>query len=116
MLKKDKMSEIVIHQSSDDQTQIEVKFEGDTVWLMQKHMSGLFQTTPQNITLHLKKIYAEDEIEEKPTCKEYLQVQKEGKRQVKRKQLVYNSDAILSVGYRINTKRGTQFRQWGNRN
>ncbi|PVD52128.1 hypothetical protein DC498_11345 [Terrimonas sp.] len=106
------MSEIVIYQSPDDQTQIEVKFEGDTAWLTQKQMAELFQTTPQNITLHLKNIYAEDEIEENSTCKEYLQVQKEGKRQVKRKQLIYNLDAILSVGYRINSKRGTQFRQW----
>ena len=75
-------------------------------------MSELFNTTPQNITLHLKRVYEEGEISEKATCKEYLQVQKEGQRQVKRKQQVYNLDAILSVGYRINSKRGTQFRQW----
>lgn len=91
---------------------LEVRFEGDTVWLTQRQMAELFRTTAQNITLHLKKVYKEQEIEQKSTCKEYLQVQKEGKRSVQRKQLAYNLDAILSVGYRINSKRGTQFRQW----
>lgn len=105
-------NQVEIYKSENGKMQIEVKFSGDTAWLTQKQMAELFQTTPQNITLHLKKIYEEDEIEEKSTCKEHLQVQKEGKRQVKRKQLIYNLDAILSVGYRVNSKRGTQFRQW----
>lgn len=104
--------QVEIYKGENGATQIEVKFNGDTAWLTQKQMAELFQTTPQNITLHLKKIYAEDGIEETSTCKEYLQVQKEGDRQVKRKQLMYNLDAILSVGYRVNSKRGTQFRQW----
>ena len=106
------MKEIEIYKSKDGQTQVEVNFEEETVWLTQKQMAQLFQTTPQNITLHLKKVYKEKEIQEKATCKEYLKVQKEGKRMVECKQLINNFDAILSVGYRVNSKRGTQFRQW----
>lgn len=106
------MKQIEIYRTKDNQTQVEVQFDEETVWLTQKQMADVFQTTPQNITLHLKKIYQEKEIEEKGTCKEYLQVQKEGKREVRRMQLFYNLDAILSVGYRVNSKRGTQFRQW----
>lgn len=106
------MDEIIIYTTPDNDTQIEVKFEDETVWLTQRQMAEVFQTTPQNITLPLKKIYAEIEIDPVSTCKEYLQVQIEEKRRVKRKQIFYNLDAILSVGYRINSKRGTQFRQW----
>ncbi|MFM9946474.1 MAG: RhuM family protein [Saprospiraceae bacterium] len=91
---------------------IEVRIESETVWATQRQMAEIFQTTPQNITLHLKKVYADEEIALESTCKEYLQVQQEGKRMVERKQLFYNLDAILSVGYRVNSKRGTQFRQW----
>jgi prophage maintenance system killer protein len=105
------MNEIEIYTNSEG-IQIEVKFDGDSVWATQKQIAEIFQTTPQNITLHLKKVYEEHEIDSVSTCKEYLQVQKEGKRIVKRNQLFYNIDAILSVGYRVNSKRGTQFRQW----
>lgn len=91
---------------------IEVRIESETVWATQRQMAEIFQTTPQNITLHLKKVYADEEIALESTCKEYLQVQQEGKRMVERKQLFYNLDAILSVGYRVNSKRGTVFRQW----
>ncbi|MEK6616998.1 MAG: virulence protein RhuM/Fic/DOC family protein, partial [Bacteroidota bacterium] len=90
----------------------EVSFEDETVWLTQKQMAELFQTTPQNITIHFKNIFEEGELVELATCKDYLQVQMEGKRKVERKQRFYNLDAILSVGYRVNSKRGTQFRQW----
>lgn len=106
------MNEIQIYSDRNNQAQIEVRFENETVWLTQKQMAELFKTTSQNITLHLKKIYKEAELEEAATCKEYLQVQVEGNRKVKRQQLFYNLDAILSVGYRINSKQGTQFRQW----
>ena len=98
--------------TSTDGVEVAVILDEETVWATQRQMSELFNTTSQNITLHLKRVYEEGEISEKATCKEYLQVQKEGQRQVKRKQQVYNLDAILSVGYRINSKRGTQFRQW----
>lgn len=105
-------NEILIYQTDDKETRIDVKLEHETVWLTQRQMADLFKTTPQNITIHLKKIYREKELQEFSTCKEYLQVQKEGKREVKRKQQFYNLDAIISIGYRINSIRGTQFRQW----
>lgn len=105
------MNDIEIY-STNEGVQVEIKFEQDTVWATQKQIAEIFKTTPQNITLHLKKVYSEGEIDNFSTCKEYLQVQKEGKRLVERNQLFYNLDAILSVGYRINSKRGTQFRQW----
>jgi hypothetical protein len=98
--------QIEIYKSSDG-IEIAVILENETVWATQKQMAEIFNTTPQNITLHLKKIYKEGEIDEHSTCKQYLQVQSEGKRKVKRKQLYYNLDAILSVGYRVNSKRGT---------
>ena len=92
--------------------QVDIRFEDDTLWASQKQIAAIFNTTPQNITLHLKKLYSEQEIDIQATCKEYLQVQNEGQRSVKRKQLFYNLDAIISVGYRVNSKQGTQFRQW----
>jgi len=106
------MSEDIVIYTTNEGVQIKIKFDGDTVWANQKQISELFQTTPQNITLHLKRVYSDKEIDLISTCKEYLQVQKEGNRKVERKQLFYNLDAILSVGYRINSKRGTQFRIW----
>jgi len=103
--------QIAIYKSPEG-IEVAIVFSEDTVWATQRQMAELFNTTPQNITLHLKRIYEEGEIAESATCKEYLQVQKEGKRNVKRRQLIYNLDAILSVGYRISSVRGTQFRQW----
>lgn len=103
--------QIAIYKSPEG-IEVAIVFNEDTVWATQRQMAELFNTTPQNITLHLKRIYEEGEIAESATCKEYLQVQKEGKRNVKRRQLIYNLDAILSVGYRISSIRGTQFRQW----
>ena len=98
--------------SSSAGIEVNIVVENDSVWATQKQMAEIFETTPQNVTLHLKKVYKDGEIDEISTCKEYLQVQTEGKRKVQRLQLLYNLDAILSVGYRINSKRGTQFRQW----
>ncbi|WP_425391627.1 RhuM family protein [Ekhidna sp.] len=92
--------------------EVRVILEDETVWATQREISQLFDTTPQNITQHLKNAYDLGEIEEKATCKKSLQVRKEGNRNVRREQLVYNLDAILSVGYRINTKKGTLFRIW----
>ncbi|MCC6721632.1 MAG: virulence protein RhuM/Fic/DOC family protein [Bacteroidia bacterium] len=106
-----KEKQVEIYKSSEG-IEVAIMLDDETVWATQRQMAEIFKTTPQNITLHLKKIYKEGEIVEKATCKEYLQVQKEGKRQIQRRQLVYNLDAILSVGYRVNSKRGTQFRQW----
>ena len=105
-------SQLILYQSEDGKTHIEVRLQDETVWLTQAGMAELYQTTPQNITLHLKSAYAEGEIEEKTTCKEYLQVQQEGQRQVNRKRKFYNLPAILAVGYRVHSHRGTQFRRW----
>ena len=107
-----KNNQVTIYETEDGKARIEVLFEDENVWLPQKMMAELFETTPQNITLHLKNIYGEKELEEIATCKEFLQVQKEGARDVKRTVKLYSLEAIISVGYRINSARGTQFRTW----
>jgi hypothetical protein len=91
---------------------LQVRLDGQTVWLTQADMAELFQTTPQNITLHIKSIYEEGEQTPEATCKDYLQVRPEGTRQVQRALKHYNLDIILAVGYRVRSQRGTQFRQW----
>jgi hypothetical protein len=105
-------SQLIIYQTETGEIRIDVRFQDETVWLTQKLMAELFQVKPQNITLHLKNIYEEGELDEKATCKDYLQVQKEGQREVNRKQKFYNLDAIISVGYRIKSQVATQFRIW----
>jgi len=105
-------SEIILFQTEDAQTRIEVRLECGTVWLTQAQLAELFQTTPQNITIHLKAIYDELELMEAATCKDYLQVRREGNREVTRKLRHYNLDAILAVGFRVRSPHGTQFRQW----
>ena len=107
------MSEIAIFESANGE--IQVHLEQDTVWLTQRQMSEVFATTPENVLMHLKNIYTDGELEEKATTKHSLVVQLEGKREVKRKLKHYNLDAIISVGYRVNSKRGVQFRQWATR-
>jgi hypothetical protein len=104
--------EILLYQSEDGTTKIDVRLENETVWLTQKSMAELFQTTPQNITLHLRNIYNEHELDEFSTCKDFLQVQQEGTRKVERRQKFYNLDAIISVGYRIKSHVATKFRIW----
>ncbi len=106
------MNEIEIYKTSDNQTEIEVRFDGETVWLNQHQLAELFKTDRTSILKHLQNIYSTQELEEESTCAKIAQVRKEGKREVKREVLHYNLDAILSVGYRVNSKRGTQFRQW----
>ncbi len=108
----EKNTEILMYQTDDGQTQIEVKMEDETVWLTQAHMAELFQTSTQNITMHIKNIYEERELDENSTCKESLQVRQEGNRTVKRQTKTYNLDVIISVGYRVKSHRGTQFRIW----
>lgn len=105
-------NKVEIYQSANNNTEIRVQFDEETVWLTQKQLSELFQTTPQNITIHLKNIFEEGELDEKSTCKDFLQVQFEGKRTVGRKQKMYNLDAIISIGYRVKSSVATQFRQW----
>jgi len=105
-------SQIIIYQTENGQTKIDVKLENETVWLTQKLMAELFQTTPQNITIHLKNIFEEGELQENATCKDFLQVRQEGNRLVERTQKFYNLDAIISVGYRIKSHIATKFRIW----
>jgi len=106
------MNEIEIYKTSDDSTEIRVHFENESVWLSQKQMAVLFGKDTDTIGLHLKNIYSEEELVELPTTEVFSVVQIEGKRSVKRSILHYNLDAIISVGYRVNSKQGTQFRQW----
>jgi len=103
---------LVLFRPNDGGDALRVRLEGETVWLTQAQMAELFQTTPQNITIHLKTIYEDGELSEEATCKEYLQVRDEGERSVKRMLKHYSLDAILAVGYRVRSARGTQFRQW----
>ncbi len=105
-------SQIIIYQTENGETKLDVRLENETVWLTQKLMAELFQTTPQNITIHLKNIFDEGELSESATCKDFLQVRKEGERTVERNQKFYNLDAIISVGYRIKSTVATRFRQW----
>jgi len=107
-------NEIIIYQNEDASTKIEVRLEEETVWLTQAQMVELFQSTKQNISLHINNIYKEGELFYESTVKEYLTVQKEGNRHVKRLINYYNLDVIISVGYRVKSQRGTQFRQWAN--
>src|SRR5690606_25491839 len=106
------MNRIEIYQAKDGQTQIEVTFEKDTVWLTQKMMASLFQTTIPNINIHIKNVYEEGELKEEATIKDSLIVRMEGQREVKRNQKFYNLDVIISIGYRIKSHVATQFRQW----
>ncbi|MBP5342098.1 MAG: virulence protein RhuM/Fic/DOC family protein [Bacteroidales bacterium] len=103
---------IVIYQTDDGQTQIDVRLENETVWLTQAQMAMLFEKTPQNITMHIRNAYNEGELDESSTCKEFLQVRFEGNRKVKRLQKYYDLDVIISVGYRVKSQRGTAFRIW----
>lgn len=105
-------NQIEIYKSLDSQIEVKVQFEKNTVWLSQKQMSELFDKDSDTIGLHLKNIFAEEELVENSTTEFFSVVQKEGKRTVERKIKYYNLDAIISVGYRVNSKRGTQFRVW----
>ena len=112
MNKNELDNKIVIYQTEDGKTQLDVKLENETVWLTQAQMTELFQTTKQNISLHINNIFKEGELDSKATVKEYLTVQHEGKRTVRRKVKYYDLDVIISVGYRVKSIRGTRFRQW----
>lgn len=105
---------ILYHPDDQPDLHLEVRVEDDAVWLTQGQMVELFDSTKQNISLHIKNIFQEEELEEKSTVKEYLTVQKEGSRKVKRKVLCYNLDVIICVDYRVRSKRGTQLRRWAN--
>ena len=107
-------NKIVIYQTEDGQTQIDVRMENETVWLTQAQMAELFQTDRTSIVRHINNIYRVEELERESTCAKFAQVQIEGKRTVKRAIPYFNLDMIISVGYRVNSKRGVKFRQWAN--
>ena len=104
--------EFVMFASDDGTVRIRCRFEHETLWLSQAAIATLYQVTPQAITQHIKTIYEEGELEQKATCKAYLQVQQEGQRKVNRNTLHYSLPVILAIGYRVRSTRGTQFRQW----
>ncbi len=105
-------NQIQLYTSADGKISLQVSLDNETVWLTQAQMASLFGVKVQNITMRLKNVYAEQELDKNSTCKDFLQVQTEGERTVSRKRKHYNLDAIISVGYRISSKRATQFRQW----
>lgn len=108
----DKKSEIIIYQTDDGLTRLDVRLDGDTVWLTQAQLVELFQSSKANVSEHIKNIYEEDELEEFWTVREFRTVQKEGKREVTRSVKYYNLDLIISLGYRIKSKVATHFRRW----
>ena len=104
--------ELILYRSDNGRAEIQLRAEGETVWLTQAEMAELFDTTPQAITQHIRAIYEEGELSPEATCKESLQVRQEGQRQVRRRLKAYSLPMILAVGYRVRSPRGTQFRQW----
>ena len=106
---------IAIYQTEDGQTQIDVRLENETVWLTQAQMAQLFKSSRTNVLEHIQHIYEVEELEKEATCRNFRQVRQEGKRMVNRTMTMYNLDMIISVGYRVNSKRGVKFRQWANK-
>lgn len=104
--------EFLLYQTEDAQTRIQVRFQAGGLWLTQQQLAELYQSTPQNITQHIRAIYESGELQEEATCKPYLQVRQERERQVSRSLKHYNLDMVLAVGYRVKSHRGTQFRRW----
>lgn len=103
---------ILIYQNEKGDTKVDAYFNDDTIWMTQKSIAELYNTSPQNITLHIKNIYSDGELSEEATCKNYLQVQNEGTRNVQRSVKIYNLKLILAVGYRVRNNIGMHFRNW----
>jgi hypothetical protein len=112
MTERQQTSQFLIYRSESGAIKIDVRFEGETVWLTQQLMAELFQTSQQNISLHLQNVYEEAELDREATHKEFLSVRQEGGRQVSRTLDSFNLDAIISVGYRVKSGVATQFRIW----
>ena len=110
----DSKSEIILYQP-DNEVRLEVRLEDETVWLTQAQIVELFQSSKANVSEHIKNIYEQHELDQNLTVRDFRTVRREGTRQVVRKLTYYNLDAIISIGYHINTKRGIQFRQWANK-
>lgn len=108
----DNCGKILIYQSEDGLTNIEVKVQDETVWLTQQQMADLFQTSRTNVVEHIAHIYEECELDENSTCRKFRQVRKEGNREVSREMLYYNLDMIISLGYRVKSRIATNFRRW----
>jgi hypothetical protein len=109
---ENQQNNFLIYSTPNNNVRVDVFIKDETIWLTQKSLAELFDTSTQNITTHLKNIYEDAELQEDGTCKEILQVQVEGKREVSRSTKFYNLDAIISVGYRVNSSKATQFRIW----
>ena len=112
MKKKLPDNQLAFYQTPDGSVNIEVLFAEENTWLSQKKMAELFDTTPQNITQHLKNLYDDKEIEQGATCKDFLLVQSEGERNIERITKMYSLEVIIAIGYRVSSERGAQFRQW----
>ena len=107
--------EVVVYEAADGEVQVDVRLDSETVWLTQRQMAHVFDTTPENVLMHLRNVFSSGELEQTATTKDFLVVQTEGKRRVRRTLKHYNLDAIVSVGYRVNSRRGVRFRQWATR-
>ena len=111
-MKKIKDNEIAFYQSQDGRVNIEVLYDVDNIWLTQRKIAELFSCSADNISLHIKNIYSENEIDKNTTAEEFSVVQKEGKREVARKVVCYSLELVIAIGYRVNSERGAEFRRW----
>ena len=107
--------EAVVYESAEGEVRVDVRFDRETVWLTQRQMAQVFDTTPKNVLMHLRNVFSSGELEADATAKEFLVVRTEGRRRVRRTLKHYSLDAIISVGYRVNSRRGVRFRQWATR-
>lgn len=112
MTREPPTGEVIVYETADGGVRVEVRLDRDTVWLTQRQMADLFDTSTDNISLHLKNVFADKELDEPATTEDFSVVQAEGDRRVRRRVKHYNLDAIISVGYRVNSLRGVRFRQW----
>jgi hypothetical protein len=108
-------NEVILYTGPDGQTRVQMRFTGRDVWMTQQQMGDLFGVARETVNYHVGNVYNESELDREATCREFLQVRVEGTREVERKVLLYNLDAIISVGYRVSSKRATKFRQWATR-
>ena len=111
-MEQDNNGNIIIYQSDDGKTHIEVRLENETLWLTQQQMADLYQTSITNVLEHIKNIYEEGELDEGSTCRKFRQVRNEGKKQVEREMNFYSLDMIISLGYRVKSVIATHFRRW----
>lgn len=104
--------EVIVYESRGGEVRVDVRFEDESVWLTQRQMADVFQSTPQDILMHLRNVFSSKELDAEATSKDFLIVRSEGQRKVRRNIRHYNLDAIISIGYRVNSKRAVRFRQW----